>query len=334
MCALLFKKEKYFLQKNLKLLNLQEKFYLEPKQNKKSIFTCYITRDRKTKMSSLTLKCSHFTVPVSPKVTLSCKRWFVVRQTQKNKNNNDDDDNDQQEKELDTNKTNQNSSTRCVVFCHQYGKMGGNGNLLVSMAQRLIFQSASAVLEERTRKENNNNNSDDEKNTNNDDYMSEIYQAVTFDMRGVGRSTGSASFTCTDEVQDVTAVCNHLVKNENFSRLFLVGSSAGANIAGSALDTCPEIVACAVIGYTFGWAASILFSSHFAAFQRSVKPKLLIHGTEDGFTSNGQFEDLMKKLSGPCNEKVIIEGVGHFEMEQPNFDQFMVSKIFSFFKKF
>ena len=53
------------------------------------------------------------------------------------------------------------------------------------------------------------------------------YMAVTFDMRGVGRSTGRASLTGFAEVKDVVAVCNWVSQNLSSDKILLVGSSAG-----------------------------------------------------------------------------------------------------------
>ncbi|KAE8682517.1 hypothetical protein F3Y22_tig00111238pilonHSYRG00142 [Hibiscus syriacus] len=53
------------------------------------------------------------------------------------------------------------------------------------------------------------------------------YRAVTFDMRGVGRSTGRASLTGFAEIKDVIAVCNWVSANLSSDRILLVGSSAG-----------------------------------------------------------------------------------------------------------
>ena len=53
------------------------------------------------------------------------------------------------------------------------------------------------------------------------------YTAVTFDMRGAGRSTGRASLTGSTEVGDVAAVCRWVAENIKPRGILLVGSSAG-----------------------------------------------------------------------------------------------------------
>ena len=53
------------------------------------------------------------------------------------------------------------------------------------------------------------------------------FTAVTFDMRGAGRSTGRPSITGFSEVNDVVSVCQWATRNLNANRILLVGSSAG-----------------------------------------------------------------------------------------------------------
>jgi len=53
------------------------------------------------------------------------------------------------------------------------------------------------------------------------------YKAVTFDMRGAGKSTGRASLTGFSEIKDVIAVCKWVCENLSSDRILLVGSSAG-----------------------------------------------------------------------------------------------------------
>ncbi|KAK8641196.1 hypothetical protein V6N13_010618 [Hibiscus sabdariffa] len=134
------------------------------------------------------------------------------------------------------------------------------------------------------------------------------YRAVTFDMRGVGRST------------------EELLSQLSSDRILLVGSSAGAAIAGSAVDQVEQVVGYVSLGYPFGMMASILFGRHQKAILRSTKPKLFVMGTQDGFTSVKQLENKLKSAAAP-HETHLIQGVGHFEMEGPAYDADMVKLI-------
>ncbi|KAL4332791.1 hypothetical protein GQ457_07G043540 [Hibiscus cannabinus] len=155
------------------------------------------------------------------------------------------------------------------------------------------------------------------------------YRAVTFDMRGVGSSTGRASLTGFAEVKDVIAVCNWVSQNLSSHRILLVGSSAGAPIAGSAVDQVEQVVGYVSLGYPFGMMASILFGRHHKAILRSSKPKLFVMGTRDGFTSVKQLQNKLKSAAGH-NETHLLEGVSHFEMEGPAYDADMVKLILRF----
>lgn len=153
--------------------------------------------------------------------------------------------------------------------------------------------------------------------------------SVTFDTRGAGRSTGRPSLTGSAEVKDVISVCQWVTQNLSANRILLVGSSAGAAIAGSAVDRINEVIGYVSLGYPFGWTASILFGGHNKALLRSSKPKLFVMGTKDGFTSVKQLENKLKTAAGR-NETHLIEGAGHFQMEGPAFDTQMVNLIAEF----
>ncbi|KAI3910566.1 hypothetical protein MKW98_027848 [Papaver atlanticum] len=155
------------------------------------------------------------------------------------------------------------------------------------------------------------------------------YRAVTFDMRGAGRSTGRASLTGFSEIHDVIAVCKWVSQNLSADRILLVGSSAGAPISGSAVDQIEEVVGYVSLGYPFGLTASILFGRHHKAILKSPKPKLFVMGTKDGFTSVKQLENKLKSATGRV-ETHLIEGAGHFQMEGPSYDANMVGLIIGF----
>ncbi|RZS03586.1 hypothetical protein BHM03_00033805 [Ensete ventricosum] len=149
--------------------------------------------------------------------------------------------------------------------------------------------------------------------------------AVTFDMRGAGRASLFGSL----EIQDVIAVCKWVSDTLSPRGIVLVGSSAGAPIAGSAVDKIDQVVGYVSIGYPFGLMASVLFGRHHEAILKSKKPKLFIMGTKDGFTSVKQLQNKLKSAAGKVDIH-LIEGVGHFQMEGPAFDTQMVGFISTF----
>lgn len=81
-----------------------------------------------------------------------------------------------------------------MVLVHQYSVLGGCQELLGGMACRLSAKG---------------------------------FTTITFDMRGVGESTGKPSLTGTSEVQDVVAVCQWAAQHCSALSIVLVGSSAG-----------------------------------------------------------------------------------------------------------
>nr|GMC86132.1 putative alpha/Beta hydrolase [Ipomoea batatas] len=187
-----------------------------------------------------------------------------------------------------------------VVLVHPYSVLGGCQGLMKGMARGLADRGLTAI---------------------------------TFDTRGAGRSTGRASLTGSAEVNDVVSVCKWATSNLSANRIVLVGSSAGAAIAGSAVDKVEEVVGYVSLGYTFGFTASILFGGHQKAILQSPKPKLFVMGTKDGFTSVHQLEKKLSNAAGN-NQTHLIEGVSHFQMEGPAFDAQMVNLILHFISSF
>ncbi|KAM7530145.1 hypothetical protein LguiB_033555 [Lonicera macranthoides] len=165
------------------------------------------------------------------------------------------------------------------------------------------------------------------------ELSSKGFTSVTFDMRGAGKSTGRPSLTGFSEVNDVVSVCKWVSQNLSVNRILLVGSSAGAAIAGSAVDKVEEVVGYVSLGYPFGLTASILFGRHHKAILESPKPKLFVMGTKDGFTSVKQLQNKLKSAAGRV-ETHLIEGVSHFQMEGPGFDSQMGNLIVPFISSF
>lgn len=189
-----------------------------------------------------------------------------------------------------------NSSSPLILFVHQYTVMGGCGQLMEGMASRVAAAG---------------------------------YDAVTFDLRGAGKSTGTCTYTNTHEFNDVLAVVRHLEESTS-KDIFMVGSSGGAPLAGAVLDSTNRIIGGLFIGYTWGFWTSIIFGWAYSSLQQSVKPKLFVVGTNDEFTTMDQYASRIAGLSGGVNEMKVIEGKNHFEIEAPQFDNLMANYIIEF----
>ncbi|XP_071737517.1 uncharacterized protein [Rutidosis leptorrhynchoides] len=196
----------------------------------------------------------------------------------------------------DNNSTSTDQNQVIVVLVHPYSVLGGCQGLMKGIARTLADHGITAV---------------------------------TFDMRGVGKSTGRPSLTGFSEVSDVVSVCKWCSQKFNSNRILLVGSSAGAPIAGSAVDQVDEVVGYVSLGYPFGLIASILFGRHHKAILQSTKPKLFVMGTKDGFTSVKQLANKLKTAKGRA-ETHLMEGVSHFQMEGSSYDTEMANLIIAF----
>ncbi|KAL7069354.1 hypothetical protein ACR3K2_02890 [Cryptosporidium serpentis] len=195
---------------------------------------------------------------------------------------------------------NGNSNLLLFVMVHPYGLMGGSSANMAGLAYRLAEDG---------------------------------YGSIIFDQRGVGKSTGSKSIFGNSEILDVVAVCEDIEKRDKGIRVILIGSSAGAPIAGSAVDKCRNIIAFIGIGYVFGFWPSFLFRQHYNNILNSKKPKLFIMGESDGFTSIEVLNKILEKCQEP-KSKCIVPNVGHFKLESPYYDDYIAEKILDFIKTF
>lgn len=185
----------------------------------------------------------------------------------------------------------QNTGGRIALLVHQYSVMGGSQDLMKGMARILAARYRVA--------------------------------ACTFNLRGVGKSSGSSTITGQSEVQDVVDI-GQWISNLGFDKILLLCSSAGAPIGGSAIDLVPAVKGYVGIGYVFGFWASILFKGHYKAFFDSKKPKFLIQGDRDEFTGKDTLINwAVKQSQSEVTETKIYPGLGHFELEGPAYDSEM-----------
>ncbi|KAH7650399.1 hypothetical protein FG379_003471 [Cryptosporidium bovis] len=189
-----------------------------------------------------------------------------------------------------------NKENIVFVLVHPYGIMGGSSSNMLGLALSLADRG---------------------------------YGSIVFDHRGVRNSTGRKSLFGNSEVTDITSICNDIKEKNGELKIVLVGSSAGATIAGSAVDECENIVGYVGIGYVFGFWPSLLFKQHFNKILSSSKQKLFILGDKDGFTSVDCLNNVMKSCKDPKSID-IIPNVGHFELESPYYDDLICQKIDDF----
>ena len=126
-----------------------------------------------------------------------------------------------------------------------------------------------------------------------------------FNFRGVGGSEGEFSQGI-GEQEDVAAAISFVSSAEEVdsSRMGLVGYSAGAGFSLSVGCKDGRIKALAAI-------SPPLSMFDFEFLKRCLKPKLLLSGSRDNFTSLSQFLEFCQNLPEP-KEHESIEGADHF----------------------
>ena len=186
-----------------------------------------------------------------------------------------------------------------IVFVHQWGILGGSGSLMQGIARNACILG---------------------------------FNSITFDLRGIGSSSGRGSWCNSTEMRDVQAVCDY-VQNTYKKKVFLVGSSAGAPLSGACLDYSANTIGGAFIGYTWGFWTSIVFGWAYNAIENSTKPKLFIVGDRDEFTSMSQYGYRIGTLKGKMNTMKLIKGKNHFEIEGPAYDKLVAEWVMEFIDK-
>lgn len=146
------------------------------------------------------------------------------------------------------------------------------------------------------------------------------------------------------EVQQIVDVS--LWASKTFGqKIVLVGSSAGAPFAGSAMSNLldmkemsqvdMDLEAYIGVGYTFGRFASLAFGGHFSSVMGSnrnskakggsdceqLPPRLFVMGENDEFTSVQQLTERATEMRKYGETDIsIVPRVGHFQLESPGHD--------------
>jgi len=129
---------------------------------------------------------------------------------------------------------------------------------------------------------------------------------LTYDGRGCGKSSGTATIRSLKEVSDCNTVCHWL--SEGFHcPIITVGFGVGACIAGSVMSSHNNVVASIAIGYPLSFPYNYLFKKHHDAFFQSNKPRLMLYGSNDEYTPREAYESYIKSASSGI-EKIVYNG--------------------------
>lgn len=170
------------------------------------------------------------------------------------------------------------------------------------------------------------------------------WRVVTFALESKGALWGILS-AHSHEVQQTVDVVNFVSEKYGPDNVVLLGSSAGAPIAGTAMARLRknggEVAAYVAVGYTFGNFATLGFGRHFSsvvgnsAGEGVSPPKLYIMGERDEFTSVDQLEKMAKKMkaNGHHVDMKIVADVGHFELESSSYDSLQAKMILDWLEK-
>lgn len=129
------------------------------------------------------------------------------------------------------------------------------------------------------------------------------YPCITFNFRGVGKSTGSMENGIAEQ-EDLIAVCNYAHNNLNYSQIFIVGYSYGGLISLSTAKKIDRIVGMALISYPTGFVKQLMpdFELKF--------PILFIHGEHDNLIPISRVKNMLPNFL--CKTKFESISTDHF----------------------
>ena len=74
------------------------------------------------------------------------------------------------------------------------------------------------------------------------------------------------------------------------------------------------------MGYTWGWLR-VIASAALLADAAVDQAELFIQGEADEFTAPSTLRGALAKCQGETNDATVVERVGHFELESPQYDE-------------
>mgnify|MGYP002880649587 CR=1 FL=1 len=142
---------------------------------------------------------------------------------------------------------------------------------------------------------------------------------ISFDLRGAGDSDGCCCMwpvpiiSGCPEVSDVVAMAEW-VKETMQRDTWIVAVSAGGAVGAGAIDALPCIRGYCSVAYTFGVVTTLLWAPQTLRLLFTKKPKLLIQGDFDVFSSVLAFRCWTALMCRP-RTAVLVPGAGHFDLE-------------------
>ncbi|MDP2437104.1 MAG: alpha/beta fold hydrolase [archaeon] len=132
---------------------------------------------------------------------------------------------------------------------------------------------------------------------------------LRFNFSGVGRSTGSASWTGSQERDDVRAALRYALSVK--PKVLLIGYSFGAAV-GLSVASEFNLEAVVAIAYPKGFFSSLLLSSLYV--DPGSAPKLFLLGDSDNFTSERTLRRFVEDSVSEPKELHVFQGSGidHF----------------------
>lgn len=169
------------------------------------------------------------------------------------------------------------SESTAVVLLHPHPKLGGDmrNNVVITVARALAASG---------------------------------YTALTLNTRGVGKSTGRASWKGNAERADVAAAVEFArTELPGVTRVVVCGYSFGAAVGCSVHEGVDAFVA---ISYPYGSVARCALGSLYSKADADV-PKLFLVGGRDQFASASKLQSFVNKLQDPT-EFACFDDVDHF----------------------
>ncbi|MHA1339671.1 MAG: alpha/beta hydrolase [Promethearchaeota archaeon] len=127
---------------------------------------------------------------------------------------------------------------------------------------------------------------------------------VTFNFRGVGKSTGSYG-NGIGEQEDLRIVLNFFLNSEKYDSIILIGYSFGAIVSLAIANEFEQIFALILISYPFNFIKSIKPNYEISL------PKLFVTGTEDDFVPISMFRNEYTRFHPP-KQLALIQNSDHF----------------------